>query len=254
MSVSTKPTYNFQNRTAVVTGAGGGMGKEICLALESYGAQIYAIDLKEKPAEYENKQITYFEEDITNYKFIDTIFDKAYNETGRLDYLANVAGVLLFDQDKSLVDIDMDLYDRVMDINLKASMYMARKAIPLMLKTGSGSMVHFSSVQAYRGDPLPQDAYSQSKAAVLNLSKSIAMQFAKDNIRSNTIVPGMTMTPLQKRWENDNDSKDKMAEYIPLKRLGTPADMADGVLFLLSEASSFITGTELIIDGGILLH
>jgi NAD(P)-dependent dehydrogenase (short-subunit alcohol dehydrogenase family) len=131
---------------------------------------------------------------------------------------------------------------------------MARQAIPLMLKTGSGSMVHFSSVQAYRGDPLPQDAYSQSKAAVLNLSKSIAMQFAKDNIRSNTIVPGMTMTPLQKRWENDNDSKDKMAEYIPLKRLGTPADMADGVLFLLSQASSFITGTELIIDGGILLH
>ena len=95
------------------------------------------------------------------------------------------------------------------------------------------SIVNFSSVQAYRGDPLPQDAYSQSKAAVLNLSKSIAMQFADKNIRANTIVPGMTMTPLQKRWEGDEISKQKMADYIPLKRLGTPNDMSDGVLLSL---------------------
>ena len=80
------------------------------------------------------------------------------------------------------------------------------------------------------------------------------MQFADKNIRANTIVPGMTMTPLQKRWEGDEISKQKMADYIPLKRLGTPNDMSDGVLFLFSDASSFITGTELIIDGGILLH
>ena len=123
-----------------------------------------------------------------------------------------------------------------------------------MQKTGGGSMVHISSVQAYRGDPLPQDAYSQSKAAILNLSKSIAMQFAKDGIRSNTIVPGLTMTPLQDRWKNDKETQSKIANHIPLGRLGKPEDMADGTLFLFSEAASFITGTELIIDGGLLLH
>tara|TARA_Y100001970_G_scaffold82133_1_gene104004 strand:- start:129 stop:893 length:765 start_codon:yes stop_codon:yes gene_type:complete len=254
MPNNTKPTYNFTNKTALITGAGGGMGEQICLSLESFGAKVYGVDLKSKPSVYKGKNINYFQEDITDYKAIDSIFDEISNESGKLDYLGNVAGVLLFEKDKSLVDIDMDVYDKVIDINLKASTYMARKSIPLMLKSDGGSMVHFSSVQAYRGDPLPQDAYSQSKAAIINLSKSVAMQFADRNIRSNTIVPGMTMTPLQKRWENDSQSKEKMANFIPLKRLGTPNDMADGVLFLFSDASSFITGTELIIDGGILLH
>ena len=254
MTNNTKPSYNFNNKTAVITGAGGGMGEQICLSLESYGAQVYGIDLKPSPSHYKGKNITYFQEDITDYKAIDSIFNKISKESTKLDYLGNVAGVLLFDQDKSLLDIDMDVYDKVIEINLKAATYMARKAIPLMLKSKSGSIVNFSSVQAYRGDPLPQDAYSQSKAAVLNLSKSIAMQFADKNIRANTIVPGMTMTPLQKRWEGDEISKQKMADYIPLKRLGTTNDMSDGVLFLFSDASSFITGTELIIDGGILLH
>ena len=252
--MTTNPIYNFNNKTAIVTGAGGGMGKEITLALSKFGANIYGIDLKEKPEEYTNLNIKYFQEDITKFEKIDLIFNQAFKETKRLDFLANVAGVLLFGKDKSLVDIDLDVYDQVININLKASTYAARKAIPLMQKTGGGSMVHISSVQAYRGDPLPQDAYSQSKAAILNLSKSIAMQFAKDGIRSNTIVPGLTMTPLQDRWKNDKETQSKIANHIPLGRLGKPEDMADGTLFLFSEASSFITGTELIIDGGLLLH
>ena len=128
--MTTQPTYNFNNKTAIVTGAGGGMGKEITLALSKFGAKVYGIDLKEKPKEYTNLNIKYFQEDITKFEKIDLIFDQAFKETKRLDFLANVAGVLLFGKDKSLVDIDLDVYDQVININLKASTYAARKAIP----------------------------------------------------------------------------------------------------------------------------
>ena len=90
MTNNTKPSYNFNNKTAVITGAGGGMGEQICLSLESYGAQVYGIDLKTPPSHYQEKNITYFQEDITDYKAIDSIFSKISKESTKLDYLGNV--------------------------------------------------------------------------------------------------------------------------------------------------------------------
>ena len=119
--MTTQPTYNFNNKTAIVTGAGGGMGKEITLALSKFGANIYGIDLKEKPEEYTNLNIKYFQEDITKFEKIDLIFNQAFKETKRLDFLANVAGVLLFGKDKSLVDIDLDVYEWELYQNLNIS-------------------------------------------------------------------------------------------------------------------------------------
>lgn len=114
-------------------------------------------------------------------------------------------------------------------------------------------MVHVSTIQWMRGDSQPQDAYQASKAAVCAVSRSLAMQLAGDGIRSNSICPGPTLTPLQARWDTE-EVRGRVADYVPLKRIGTADDMANATLFLLSDAASFITGVELPIDGGLLLR
>jgi 3-oxoacyl-[acyl-carrier protein] reductase len=114
-------------------------------------------------------------------------------------------------------------------------------------------MVHFSTIQWMRGDPQPQDAYQASKAAVCAISRSLAMQLAADGIRSNSICPGPTLTPLQARWDTEK-IRGQVADYVPLKRIGTAQDMANAALFLLSDGASYITGIELVVDGGVLLR
>ena len=131
----------------------------------------------------------------------------AYAETGRLDCLVNAAGVLWFGRDRSLLDVELEVWNRVIAINLTGCMLTARHAIPLMRKTGGGAMVHFSSTQCLRGDDRPQDAYQVSKAGILALSKSIAIQFARDGIRSNVILPSATESPMQARWNKEPELK-----------------------------------------------
>ncbi len=112
-------------------------------------------------------------------------------------------------------------------------------------------MVHIASVDALRADIKPQDAYASSKAAIIRFSKSIAVQFAADNIRSNCILPGPVLSPMQERWQDNAEAQSSVAGTIPLGRLGTTQDQSNACLFLLSDKASFITGTELIVDGGV---
>ena len=120
-----------------------------------------------------------------------------------------------------------------------------------MKKNKFGSIVNISSIDALSGDDKPQEAYGTSKAAMIRLSKSIAIQYASKNIRSNSILPGPIDTPMQDRWKKNPIAKRKLTKVIPLQRIGKPKNIADTVLFLLSEQSSFITGTEIIVDGGL---
>jgi len=119
-----------------------------------------------------------------------------------------------------------------------------------MKKTGGGSIIHFSSIQSLRGDALAQEAYGAAKGALRSFSKSVAIQFAGDGIRSNAILPGYIDTPMQDRFKKDPARMEAMRQVIPLKRIGKPEDVSGACMFLLSDAASFITGTELIIDGG----
>jgi 3-oxoacyl-[acyl-carrier protein] reductase len=145
--------------------------------------------------------------------------------------------------------MDLEIWDRVIEIDLKAVMLTARHAVPLM-RAGGGAMVHVSSTQSLRGDPKPQDAYTAAKAAIIGLSKSLAVQYAADSIRSNVLVPGATDSPMQDRWKGDPELKQATAAGVPLGRVGSTQDMANAVLFLLSDKASYITGTELVVDGG----
>ena len=240
---------SFRGRTAVVTGAGGGMGLNIARDLVAEGATVAGIDLKERPADLPGEAL-YLQGDVGDDGFVGEAIRQAYEARGRLDYLVNGAAVLWFGRDISMTEVELDVWDQVLRIDLKSMVHTTRHAVPLMKETGGGAMVHIASVQALRGDDRPQDAYQASKAAIISLSKSLAVQFAADGIRSNCLLPGGTYSPMQARWDENPDMKVAVAEGVPLGRVGTTQDMADAALFLLSDKASFITGTELVVDGG----
>ena len=243
---------SFVGKIAVVAGAGGGMGLNIANDLIAAGAHVTLLDLKPRPETLSHGpgSATYHQGEATDEAFVEGVIGAAVEAHGGLDYLVNTTGVLWFDRDKSIVDMDMDVFDRVMAINLKSHALTARFAIPAMAASGGGAMVHIASIDGLRGDARPQDAYGASKAAVIRLSKSLAVQFAGDGIRSNSILPGPVVSPMQDRWLGKADLLADIAASVPLGRLGATQDIADACLFLLSDKASFITGTELIVDGG----
>jgi len=247
--------FDFSNRVAVVTGAGGGMGKEIASMILAAGGSVIMMDIKPEPDDFKavGERTLYGQGDLRDPEFVTATIDAGAARFGRIDYLANVAGVLWFDRDASLLDMDLDVWDEVFNINLKSMVHTARAAVPHMRKSGGGAMVHFSSTQCLRGDPLPQDAYSTAKAGVGALSRSLAMQLAGENIRSNAIYPGLTLTPLQARWDTKEKVSD-VSKFVPLGRIATPQELASAAVFLLCDGASYITGIDLAVDGGLLLR
>ena len=243
---------NFKGKTAVVTGASGGMGLKTVAKLCSSGIKVLMLDIKEPPKIYlKNKNIKFSKLDVTKLTDLKKAIDNFYLKHKSIDYLINTTGVLWFDKDMSVTNIDFQTWEKVFDINLKSMAYLAKLIIPKMKKNKFGSQVHISSIDALSGDNKPQDAYGASKAAMIRLSKSIAIQFASFNIRSNIVLPGPIETPMQKRWKKNPKAKKNLAKLIPLQKIGRPEDVANAILFLLSDESQYITGTELIVDGGI---
>jgi len=244
---------DFKGKSAVVTGASGGMGLEISKRLSENNIYVLMLDLRSPSKEFlsKNKNCHFKKIDVTNFKKIKTCIDGLYKKQKNIDYLINTTGVLWFNKDVSAVDINSDIWDKVFKINLKSMMYLSKIIVPLMKKNKFGSMVHISSVDALSGDNKPQDAYGASKAAMIRLSKSLAIQFASYNIRSNIILPGPIETGMQKRWKKNPKSKKNLEKFIPLKRVGKPQDISNACMFLLSDQANYITGTEIIVDGGI---
>ncbi len=245
---------SFAGKSAVVTGAAGGMGENIARDLLAAGAHVTMVDMREPPAgpREGRERALFLVGDASDDTFVGRVMERAFAAAaGRLDYLVNAAGVLWFGRDTSVLDIDLGLWDRVVEINLKSVAVTARHAVPLMRRSRGGAMVHFSSIQCLRGDDRPQDAYQAAKAGIIALSKSFAIQFAGEGIRSNVILPGPTESPMQARWQQDAGVKAATAANVPLGRVATTQDMANACLFLLSEQASFITGTELVVDGGL---
>ncbi len=242
---------NFKGKTAVVTGASGGMGLETVDKLSLSGIKVLMLDIKEPPKKYlKNKKNSFAKVDVTNLNDLKIAIENFYKKNKSIDYLINTTGVLWFDKDISVTNINFDTWEKVFDINLKSMGYLAKLIIPKMIKKKFGAMVHISSIDALSGDDKPQDAYGASKAAMIRLSKSLAVQFAKYNIRSNTILPGAVETPMQNRWKKNPKAKKNLANFIPLKRIGKPEDIANAIMFMLSDQSGYITGTEIIVDGG----
>ena len=244
---------SFKGKSAVITGASGGMGLEISKKMSENNISVLMLDLQSPSKDFllKNKNCVFKQVDVTDFKKLKSHIDSFYKNNKSIDYLINTTGVLWFDKDVSAVDISSDIWDKVFEINLKSMMYLSKIVVPLMKKNSFGSMVHISSIDALSGDDKPQDAYGASKAAMIRLSKSFAIQFASNNIRSNIVLPGPIETGMQLRWKKSPKVKKKLEKFIPLNRVGKPEDISNASIFLISDQANYITGTEMIVDGGI---
>ena len=175
---------NFKGKSAVISGASGGMGLEISRKLSENNISVLMLDLQSPGKDFlsNNKSCEFKKVDVTNFKKMKSHIDSFYKKNKSIDYLVNTTGVLWFDKDVSALDINSNIWDKIFEINLKSMMYLSKIVVPLMKKNSFGSMVHISSIDALSGDDKPQDAYGASKAAMIRLSKSFAIQFAPNNL------------------------------------------------------------------------
>ena len=243
---------NFSGRTALITGGSGGIGLSIVKKLIKNKIKVIILDINTPSKKILlNKFVEFIKIDLSDYKNLQLCLTEIKKKYKKIEYVINAAGVLWFDKDVSLEKIEINTWDKVFSINLNSIVIVLQSMLPQMKKYKFGSIVHISSIDALSGDNKPQDAYGSSKAALLRLSKSISIQFASKNIRSNSILPGPIETPMQERWKKNPELKKILSNVIPLRRVGKPSDIANSTMFLLSDESSFITGTELIVDGGL---
>jgi NAD(P)-dependent dehydrogenase (short-subunit alcohol dehydrogenase family) len=240
---------DFSEKVAIVTGAGGGAGLAIARSLAARGASVVAVDLKERPRELP-EACAFVQGDVTDPALPAAVVERAKRDHGGLDFLVNGAGVAWFGRDCSAVDMPDELWDTVLAINLTAAMRFAR-ACAQPLRERRGAMVHIASVAGLRATDEPMDAYQVSKAGLISLSRGLAMALARDGVRSNAVCPGAIDTPMVAQiYDEDPARRQRMADRTPLGRLGAPTDVAAACLYLLSDAASFVTGTELVVDGG----
>ena len=189
---------------------------------------------------------SYYYADLTNQIETEKICDEVLDQHGNIDILVNNAGIF---RTFGIEDTTSDSWDQVMDINAKGVFLGTKAVIPEMRKTGGGSIVNISSIAGLVGSPY-SSAYNASKGAVRLLTKSTAIQYAKEGIRANSVHPGVIETDMTREAIDDEDFHKFRLATNPIRRLGQPQDVAFGVLYLASDESSFVTGSELVIDGG----
>ena len=246
----------LKGKVAFITGAGMGMGREASILFGVHGARVVVADLNKEAAA---ETVSFVKKaggealpvlgDVAVEADVTRMVAEGVEAFGGLHILYNNAGVLWKDRDRSVLDTDEAQWDRVMAINLKSVFWVTKHGIPHLRGAGGGSIINVGSVSALAGFTRAQDAYTSAKGALISLTKSLAIQFAKDGIRCNIIHPGIVDTPMQAPYLSPALRKEFQAG-IPLGRIAHPREIAYVALFLASDESSFMTGAELVVDGG----
>lgn len=248
---------SLEGRVAVITGAASGIGRATANLLSEAGASLVLLDIDDaKGQEVADDVINrsgkacFIHCDVRSTQQCQKAVEDTMEHFGKVDILFNNAGIIIRKDTPGLAE---DEWDAVLDVNLKGSFLMSRKIIPFMIKGGGGSIINMGSGWSLRGGP-EAVAYCAAKAGVLNMTRAMAIDHGRHNIRVNCICPGDTDTPLLKgeaaQLGIGFDAFLKQAADRPLQRVGQPEDVAKAVLFFASEMSSWITGTYLIVDGG----
>jgi NAD(P)-dependent dehydrogenase (short-subunit alcohol dehydrogenase family) len=244
------------NKVVFITGSGMGMGREAAVLFAEEGARVVVADIDDKAAretvalvEKAGGEALATAGDVALEADVRRMIEEGARRFGRLDVLYNNAGVLWKDRDRSVLETDERWWDRVMAINLKSVFWVTKYGIPELRRAGGGSIIMMGSVSALAGFTRAQDAYTAAKGALISLTRSLAIQFARDKIRCNVIHPGIVDTPLQAPYLTAANRKEFEAG-IPLGRIAHPREIAYVALFLASDESSYMTGAELVVDGG----
>jgi 3-oxoacyl-[acyl-carrier protein] reductase len=238
---------DLENKNIIVTGASGGIGNSIVEKLYDCGANVLASGTRlEKLEELKSKfnKIKILKFDISQSDKIEEFIDNAANELGGLDCIVNNAGIT---QDNLAIRMSIDEWKKVIDINLTSTFLMSKFAIKKMLKNKKGKIINITSVVGHTGN-LGQANYTASKAGLVAMSKSLAIEYAKKNINVNCISPGFIKTAMTDKI--DEKFKEVIVSKIPSARLGEPEDIANAVLFLASDSSNYINGETLHVNGG----
>ncbi|TVR38284.1 MAG: SDR family oxidoreductase [Cryomorphaceae bacterium] len=243
----------FKDKVAIVTGSTFGIGKAAAIAFAERGAKVVLSDWMEdvetgaKIKELGGESI-FVQCDVSDEEAVKNLVAQTIKHFGRLDFAFNNAGIE--GMPGPAADCTTDNWDKTININLKGVWFCMKYQIPEMLKTGGGSIVNNASIAGLVGfSGMP--AYVASKHGVVGLSKNVALDYAKEGIRVNTVCPGVIRTPMIDRFTgNDKEVEKQFAEKKPMGRIGDPEEVAETVMFLCSDAASFITGQALAVDGG----
>ncbi|MEC7556489.1 MAG: glucose 1-dehydrogenase [Planctomycetota bacterium] len=251
-------TGRLAGKVALVTGAGGGIGRETCRLFAAEDARIVAVDINEESGqetvaeiegEYPGKSI-FIRADVADPGDCQAMVDAAEASFGRLDVLFNNAGIM-DPADGDAVETSLETWNRTMAINLTGVFLGCKAGVPALKRAGGGSIINTASFVALMGAATPQLAYTASKGGVLAMTRELAVIHARENIRVNALCPGPLKTEMLMSFLDTDEKKQRRLVHVPMGRFGEASEMAAAALYLASDESSYVTGTEFTVDGGI---
>ena len=243
----------LEGKVAVITGGCSGIGLATVRRFAQEGATVVIGDLDEANGTLVGEEVggTFVRVDVVSKEDVDALFRTAKETYGSVDIAFNNAGISP-PEDDSILDTDLDAWRKVQEVNLTSVYLCCKAALPYMLEQGKGSIINTASFVAVMGAATSQISYSASKGGVLSMSRELGVQFARQGVRVNALCPGPVNTPLlQELFSKDEERAARRLVHIPMGRFGEPEEMANAVLFLASDESSFITASTFLVDGGI---
>ncbi len=247
----------LRDKVALITGAGGGIGRESAVLFAAEGAAILVVDVNDNAGaetvalvEQSGRRAAYCRADVSKAADCQKMVEAAEKTFGRLDVLFNNAGIMHPKDDDAIATAE-DVWDLTLDINAKGVYLGCKYGIPALRRSGGGSVINTASFVALMGAATPQIAYTASKGAVLAMTRELAVIHARENIRVNALCPGPLKTELLMSYLDTDEKKQRRLVHVPMGRFGEAREIAQAALYLASAESSYVTGTEFLVDGGL---